>query len=131
MFISKFFDKLEDKIRHRLSKHPVLYSLIAGFAVVLFWRGVWDLMDQLEFMTPIVSLIISVTILLLTGTFVSFFIGDQIIISGIKSEKRTDEKTEEEIKTEEVKLSHVDKELEELKREIEDLAHELHGKKIQ
>ena len=128
--IIKFFDKLEDKVRHRLSRHPVLYSFIAGFAVVLFWRGVWDLMDMIDFMTPVVSLAISVVILLVTGTFVSFFIGDQIIISGIKSEKRTDEKTEAEIKVEEVKLSHVDKELEELKKEVEDLAEELHNHKI-
>jgi hypothetical protein len=34
---------------------------------------------------------------LITGLFISFFIGDSIIISGINQEKRIDEKTEEEI----------------------------------
>ena len=41
------------------------------------------------------STIIGTIILLLTGLFVSFFIGEDIIISGIQEEKRIDELTEE------------------------------------
>ena len=40
-----------------------------------------------SFMTGPVSLLLSVVILLITGLFVSFFIGDDIIIAGIKREK--------------------------------------------
>ena len=70
--------------------------------------------DMFDFMTGPVSIIIGVVILLLIGLFVSFFIGEQIIISGIKEEKRTDEKTEKEIKREEVSLKEIKKDIEEI-----------------
>ena len=93
--IYNFFDKLEDKIRATLSHHPILYTFIGGFAIVLFWRGVWHTTDILEakggmfgvlFSGP-GSIIISVSTLLLTGLFVSFFVGDVTILSGFKNEK--------------------------------------------
>ena len=113
--ILHFFDKLEDRIRGWLSRHPVLYAIIGGFAVVLFWRGVWGFVDQFDFMTPEVSLIVSIILMLTTGTFVSFFIGDEIILSGLRAEKRIDEKTEDEIKHEEIRLDHLDHEIEQIK----------------
>ena len=118
--IIKYFDLLEDKIRHRLSRHPVLYAFIGGVGVVLFWRGVWDLADVMD-ISPLWSLAISMVLMLLSGTFVSFFIGEQIILSGLRQEKRLDEKTEEEIEQEEVKLTHIDGEIEDMKKEIDEL----------
>ena len=118
--IIKYFDLLEDKIRHRLSRHPVLYAFIGGVGVVLFWRGVWDLADVMD-ISPLWSLAISMVLMLLSGTFVSFFIGEQIILSGLRQEKRLDEKTEEEIEQEEVKLTHIDSEIEDMKKEIDEL----------
>src|SRR3989344_1163712 len=118
--IIKYFDLLEDKIRHRLSRHPVLYAFIGGVGVVLFWRGVWDLADVMD-ISPLWSLAISMVLMLLSGTFVSFFIGEQIILSGLRQEKRLDEKTEEEIEREEVKLTHIDSEIEDMKKEIDEL----------
>lgn len=126
----KFFDKLEDKIRGNLSHVPIAYGIIGGTAVVLFWRGIWDLADALGRMGgvwsflfhPVVSLLLSMLVLLATGLFVSFFIGDRIIMSGLKHEKKIEEKTETEVREEEVilvsvnaKLSHLQKELEEIK----------------
>ena len=92
MGIIKFFDKLEDKIRHKLSRYAVVYALIVGFAVVLFWDGVERFVGGFDFFTPEISIIISVVILLLTGTMVSFFIGNDTIISGFKTEQRIDKK---------------------------------------
>ena len=86
--IIKFFDKLEDKVRGGLSRNPIIYTLIGGIAIVLFWRGVWLTADLFPFLTGPVSVVVSVSILLITGLFVSFFIGDQVIISGIKKEKK-------------------------------------------
>ena len=117
--IVKFFDRLEDKIRHRLSKRPLLYALIGGVGIVLFWRGVWDLSGM--FIGPWTALIISIVIMLLTGTFVSFFIGEQIILSGIMKEKRTDEKTEQEIQKEEVELYRIGEDLETIKKQMTEI----------
>lgn len=122
--ILHFFDKAEDRIRHALSKHPIIYALIGGFATVVFWRGVWDMMDILYleyefwFLHPVASLIISIIVMLATGTFISFFIGEQIILSGLKEEKRIDQKTEEEIEMEDYKIKHMADEVAEIRKDI-------------
>ena len=67
---------------------------------------------------PVTSLIVSLVVMMLTGTFVSFFIGDQIIISGMREEKRIDEQTEDEIRKEQVTLSHLDAHMEALEKEM-------------
>ncbi len=100
MISFKFFDKLEDKVRARLSRRPILYAFIAGIGTVLFFRGVWMIADTLDFLTGPVTLIISLLILLVTGSFVSHFVSDQIIMSGLKQEKKLIDKTEAEIRSE-------------------------------
>lgn len=121
MNIIKFFDKLEDRIRGALSHHPVLYAIIGSIGIVLLWRGIWMTADMFAFMTGPVSILISVLILLATGLFVSFFIGDQILLSGIKEEKRLDEKTEEEIKNEAMSLKKIKSDIEEIKNQLKKL----------
>lgn len=105
--IDKFFDRLEDSVRNHLSHYPIVYAFIAGVGIILFWRGVWHTADQFAFMTGPVSTIIGVAILLFAGVFVSFFIGDSIIIAGIKREKKLAEKVEGEIETEKEELDDV------------------------
>ena len=118
--IYKFLDKVEDKIRIKLSHHPLLYAFIGSVGVVLIWRGVWHIADNLN-MPGWMSLILGVLISVFSGLFVSFFVGDKIIISGIKEEKRVDEKTEEEKKKEEITLSEIKKDLEKIEDEIEEI----------
>ena len=125
--IVRFFDKLEDKIRTRLSKKPILYALVGSIGIILLWRGIWVMADEIG-MSGIISTIVGLIILLSIGLFVSFFVGDRIIISGIKAEKRIDEKTEEEIRIEESTLSEIHKDVEEIRKEIDDI--EKNGKKI-
>ncbi len=115
--IRNFFDKLEDKIRKRLSQHPLLYALIGSIGIILLWRGIWVIADELN-MSGIFSAILGLIILISIGLFVSFFVGEQIIISGIKQEKRIDEKTEKEIKDEEVTLSELHEDIDQIKEEI-------------
>ncbi|MDD2730995.1 MAG: hypothetical protein PHW33_02620 [Candidatus Portnoybacteria bacterium] len=115
----KFFDRLEDKIRHLLSHHPLLYALIGSVGVILLWRGVWETADMFDFMTGPVSAIIGLILLLATGLFVSFFVGSQIIISGIKEQKKIEDKTEEEVKKEELDLREIKRDLEEIKRKLD------------
>jgi low affinity Fe/Cu permease len=111
--ILRFFDKLEDKVRGRLSRTPILYAFIGGSGVVIYWRGVWHSMDYLmQFLAqnpsypffswwdgPL-SITLGATILLLTGVFVPSFVGNEIIISGLRGEKKLTEKTEAEVRGE-------------------------------
>lgn len=113
-----FFDKLENKIRKGLSRHPFVYTFIGGVGIVLFWRGVWMTADYFPFLNGPISILISVLILLATGLFVSFFIGDEIIIEGLQEEKKITEKTEDEIKEEEATLLRVRSDLKEVKKEL-------------
>ena len=122
--IVKFFDKLEDRVRYSLSRRPIVYAFIGGAGIVLFWRGIWHLADDYG-MTSWESLIVSVIVLLLTGTFVSFFIGEQILISGLKEEKKTDEKTEEEIEEESHQLRKIVQEIDQIRKVIAEIKKKL------
>gem|GEM_PF-167190 len=106
-----FFDHLEDKVRTKLSHKPILYTFIGGFAIVLFWRGVWMTADMFPFLTGPVSILISVVILLVSGLFVSFFVGDRIILSGLKGEKKLIERTELEVRDEAQVLTEIQSDL--------------------
>ena len=118
-----FFDKLEDHIREHLSRYPIVYTFIGGVAIVLFWRGVWHTADILQtkggwleflFYEP-TNLLITTIILLATGLFVSYFIGDTILMSGLKHQKKTTDKTEREVEEEEGKLSEIQSAVREMK----------------
>jgi hypothetical protein len=133
--IYRFFDKLEDRVRGALSHYPILYAFIAGSGIVLFWRGVWYSGDVFmakfivwlnQFFPDILlsawdgplTLLLAVVILLLTGVFVSQFLGNEIIISGLKGDKKVAEKTEDEIKREAQAIKEL---TEEERREISSL----------
>ncbi len=127
--ILNFFDKFEDRVRGNLSRYPILYTIIGSIAIVLFWRGVWHTADMLQeqggilgfiFYEP-VNMILVVIVLLSTGLFVSYFIGDTILISGLKQQKKTTEKTEKEIKDEEGRLDEIRDSIKELKSEVEEI----------
>jgi hypothetical protein len=124
-----FFDKLEDRVRGHLSRYPIIYTMIGGVAIVLFWRGVWHTADILQakggvlgflFYEP-VNLLLVLVVLLATGLFVSYFIGDSILISGLRKEKKLHEKTEKDILEEEATLSDIKKVVKELKHEVDEI----------
>ncbi len=114
--IVTFFDKLEDRVRITLSHIPIVYALVGAVGVILLWKGVWETAELIPGLHGIGSIVAGIIILLASGLLVSFFIGDSIIISGFKKEKKLVEKTESEIlKTEKgateqllAKLEHLD-----------------------
>lgn len=121
--INKFFDKLEDKNRIFLSRYPIFYAFLTGAGIILFWRGVWHAADS----TPIlqnsfVSIIAGAILLLLIGTFVSSYIGNEIIISGVKKEKKAVEKI---IEAEEQDLVHEFEDDAKIMREIKEMKFQL------
>ena len=120
--VNNYFDKLEDKIRSGLSRHPIIYAIIGGVGIILFWKGVWETAEFFPVLFGPVSAVAGVVILLLTGLMVSFFVGDSIILSGFKGEKKLVEKTESEVRSEKdiderilEKLDVIEAELEEKK----------------
>ncbi len=122
--VIKFFDRLEDHVRAILSHFPMLYAIIGGTAIVLFWRGIWVTADQIETyfsLWPGWLLLASILIMMATGLFVSFFIGDRIILSGLKKEKKLTEKTEEEVRQEETILINIYRRLEKMEKDIEEI----------
>ena len=112
--VYKFFDKLEDRIRRKLTHFPIIYAFIGSVGIVSIWRGIWVISDNWN-IPGWLSLFLGVLITLLIGLFVSFFIGENIVISGLNKEKRIDEKTEEEIHQERTVLVEIQKDIKEIK----------------
>ena len=134
--IYHFFDRLEDHVRALLATHKFIYTFIGGTGLVLFWRGIWHTADVLERSTswgnvlfsPLGSLMFSVILLLTTGLFVSMFIGDSIIMSGIKKDKKVIDKTIDEIEDEKGDIKKTLALITEVKKEIEALEKKVRGK---
>ena len=110
-------DKIEDKVRGRLSHFPIIYAFLGGAGIIIFWRGVWHTVDfVMEYFFAVkdsisadnishvvwwdgpLSILVGAAALLASGLFVSSFIGNEIIISGLRGEKKLTEKTEEDVK---------------------------------
>ncbi len=134
--------KLKQKIQSFLSHHPGWYALIVGIGIVLFWRGVWHTADSIHILLGYfysnssidlaqniwwdgpLSFVVGIFILHTTGAFTSSFIGNELILSGLRGERRLNERTEADLKSEintigEVKeeLVYISKKLEKLEKE--------------
>ncbi|OGI79272.1 hypothetical protein A3F19_00960 [Candidatus Nomurabacteria bacterium RIFCSPHIGHO2_12_FULL_37_29] len=125
--VVRFFDKLEDKIRAKLSHTPIFYGFLGGIGVVLFWRGVWHIADDIN-LSSIVSIITGSIILLLTGVFVSAFVGNRLIISGLIGEKKLAERAEEEIESEEAQIKNLQNTLGRMEKKLDHIDKEIEGK---
>ena len=125
--ISKYFDKLEDRVRGKLSHYPILYAFLGGIGIVLFWRGVWHIADDIR-IGSVVSILVGSVILLITGVFVSTFIGNRLIISGLVGEKKLAEKEESEIRTEEAELQNLQSTLKRLEKKLDHIDEDIENK---
>ena len=112
------FTLCESKLRAWLSHRPKLYGVIVGIGVVLFWRGVWHTADMIHevvnhyqnnltidlighpWWDGPVSFVVGSLVLLLSGAFTSSFIGNELILSGLRGEKKLNQKEEHELESE-------------------------------
>ncbi len=119
--VVRFFDRLEDRVRYHLSHYPILYALIGAIGIVLVWKGIWEVAELFPVLHGPGSVVLGLAILLLTGLMVSFFIGDKIILSGYRQEKKLAEKTEAEVKAEERKIDVLLTEVRKIEHDIESI----------
>lgn len=128
-----FFDKLEDHIRDFLSRFPLVYGIVGGISIVAFWRAVWMIFDNIEIFNGIsggvISLIFSTLIMLATGLFVSFFVGDTIILSGLKHQKKLHEKNNKELKDEDDKINSAFERLNAIEKNIAEIKDKINSLK--
>ena len=128
-----------NKLTAYLSHRPKLYALIVGIGVILFWRGVWHTADQIHeylsyglvsssldtFSSPWwdgpFSLVVGSLILYYSGAFISSFIGNELILSGLRGEKKLNQKTEEEVRGEVEAIAGIKNSLREINRSMEQL----------
>ncbi len=133
------FHRLSDRIRAYLSHYPKLYALVAGIGIVLFWRGVWHSIDTFHLVVDHyhtystidsarviwwdgpVSFVVGCIILYFTGAFVSSFIGNELILSGLRGEKKLNQKTEGEVKSEGNTIAEIKEELSIISSKLEHL----------
>jgi hypothetical protein len=71
-------------------------------------------LTQLPWWDGPLSILVGTVLLLVVGLFVSSFIGNEIIISGLKKEKKIVEKTEEEIGVEIEENNKINREIHEM-----------------
>ena len=136
--------KIEQKIEHSLSHYPKVYALIVGIGIVLFWRGVWhtadyihnffvhfssssstSLMDGQWWDGPL-SFVVGALTLYFTGAFTSSFIGNELILSGLRGERRLEERTGEEVKSEIIAIADIKDELIQVSKKLDALEKQNH-----
>ncbi len=140
----KTLKKIEQKTQIYLSHYPKLYALIVGIGIVLFWRGVWHSADEIHttinyfssgsstsfMLTPWwdgpLSFIIGAFILYITSAFTSSFIGNELILSGLRGEKKLNERTNAEIQDEVYVITHIKEELTSISRKLDFLEKQAH-----
>lgn len=131
--------KAFNKLHIFLSHHSYIYATVVGIGIVLFWRGVWHTTDTFHMYVsnygnsftisanehpwwdgPL-SFVVGCIILYITRAFVSSFIGNELILSGLRAEKRLTKMTEDDLKTEVSTISDIRDTLNVMTKKLEEL----------
>src|SRR3989344_9701644 len=136
MHSKKFGRAIEYAVRKWFSRKPLLYGFVAGVGTVLFWRGVWHTADSIALyafawqngnptidlafpLDGLMSLLIGTLLLLISGVFVSTFLGNEITISGLRGERKLSSEIETEVRTETGALHEIRAEVRKMRRQLE------------
>ena len=124
--ITYFFLKIEERARRFFEKIPFIQAFLAGAGAIIFWRGIWGLLDA-SGVTPVVSIIAGTLILICVGVFVQTFLGNTIIIKEVKQEEKMEkmekkmlQKVEGKEAVEEVTLQQLSLKLDALAKKLEE-----------
>ena len=146
--MKKIITRCREKTTAYLSHRPGLYALLVGIGIVLFWRGVWHTTDFIHTYFNVyqnnltisgsflswwdgpLSLVVGVVILYFTGAFVSSFIGNELILLGLRGEKRMSQKVEGEVKTEIDSVLDIRDSLRNVNEKIKELEDKLKNKEV-
>ena len=123
-YFTNIFLQIEERARSYFERFPFVHAFLGGVGVVLFWRGTWELVDQMR-IDPVVSIIIGSLLLGSIGLFIHTFVGNAIIIKNVEKDKQMTKKAEHEIavveqdvKKEEITLTQLADKIEKLEKVI-------------
>lgn len=119
--ITNFLLNTEERARKFFINMPFLHAFLAGIGVIIFWRGAWELFDNLD-VSPISSIIIGALILGGVGVFIQTFLGNTLIIKNVTREEKKEEKDIREV---EAKISEEEITLKQLSDKIDALSEKL------
>lgn len=127
-YFTNIFLRIEDRARHAFEHTPFIHALFAGFGVVLFWRGTWELADHYD-IAPWISILLGILILGGIGLFLQTFVGNTLIIKNIEKDKALTKKAtaevqeiKAEVREEEVTMAHLARKLEVIEARLTDIA---------
>lgn len=100
MKITKVLLNIEERARVFFGNIPFIQAFLAGVGVIIFWRGIWEWLDQ-SGVSPLESVIIGTVILGGIGVFLQTFIGNTIIIRNVEKEEQQEKKVFKKIEGEE------------------------------
>lgn len=121
-FVTKKLLNTEDRARRFFEQFPFLQAILAGIGVIVFWRGIWEGLDQTG-VSPLASIILGVIILGAVGVFVQTFIGNTIIIKEVHKEEKEEKKIMKEVakeeSTENISLAEISQKLDYIMKKME------------
>lgn len=120
-----FFKRLGNKIRSRLGSRPVLYAVIAAIGIVLLWRGIWMIADDIG-VSGWMSAAAGSAVLLITGVFVSAFIGNRVLLTSLGDQKKM---SRQEQKCMELDLKHEHEAIDAISESLEDIKEDISSMK--
>ena len=114
---------IEEKARKYFEQFPFLQAILAGIGVIVFWRGIWEGLDQTG-VSPFASIILGIIILGAVGVFVQTFSAHSILFQEVYTEDLEERKIMKELakeeNTESISLAEISIKLDQIMKRMEE-----------